>query len=411
MRRLVGAVAFAVACGGSSGESRPDSQPDAESCTPYDAFDQSFGVRGFAIAPATAPYVLTADAVVLPDDRFVLVGRSSLAPHKFVLARYLVDGSLDPSFGTDGIAVHTFSTTGNGSEPWSIGLAPDGKLVVSGWIDGYAIARFNSDGSLDTTWPNGYVMAPAGERIVADANGIVTVSVNVSASPKEVVIARVTYAGELDTTFGSGGVVRDTIGGASPLQVRTFALAPDGRVIVAGVLETGALFMRRYSAQGVVEPSFPASQLAADVGVAAIQVLASGRIILALGKTIINEPTPGVLVGVAALTATGSLDTSFGQTGYGWSGRLMDTRATDLAVSSTGKITLTGVTAGGSQFMAARFGADGAPDLCFGDQGVGFGVTGESPASVIDSHDRITLAGSQYVDPINTRLVVSRVAP
>jgi hypothetical protein len=68
-------------------------------------------------------------------------------------------------------------------------------------------------------------------------------------------------------------------------------------------------------------------------------------------------------------------------------------------------------TAGGSRMMAARFTQNGAPDTCFDDDGIGFGITAESPAAVIDAMDRITMVGHQYADPINTRLVVARVAP
>ena len=146
------------------------------------------------------------------------------------------------------------------------------------------------------------------------------------------------------------------------------------------------------------------------VSVSAIHVLASGRILLALTR-IANDPMPGTYVGVAALNPTGTLDTTFGDMGYAWSARFMDTRTSDIVVASTGVITLTGTTEGGSRLMAARFTSSGAPDTCFDDDGVGFGITAESPAAVIDAMDRITMVGHQYADPINTRLVVARVSP
>jgi len=367
-------------------------------------------MSGSLVAADSVPYIMTADAVSM-DDGFVVVGRTAFAPHKFALARYRTDGSFDTSFGVGGIAQQQLGPgTGNGDEPFAIARAPDGKLVVSGWSDGPVVARFNADGALDTGFQQGFVRVPTFEHVGAYATGIIVAGVDNMASPSEAVVARLQHDGNLDATFATGGVIRDNVGNGSPIQLNAFALAPDGTVLVAGISTAGSRYLRRYTAQGMPDATFTPPTLNPTVSVSAINVLASGRILLALTR-IASDSMPGTYVGVAALTQTGALDTSFGDMGYAWSARFMDTRPSDLVVASTGVITLTGTTEGGSRLMTARFTPNGAPDTCFDDDGVGFGITAESPAAVIDAMDRITMVGHQYADPINTRLVVARVSP
>lgn len=405
MRSLIGWVLAAAACGG--GSEMADAPP---SCTPHGAWDVSFGMNGSLVAADSVPYIMTADAVTM-DDGFVVVGRTAFAPHKFALARYRTDGSFDTSFGIGGIAQHQLGPgTGNGDEPFAITRAPDGKLVVSGWSDGPVVARFNADGALDTGFQQGFVRVPAFEHVGANTTGITVAGVDNLANPSEAVVARLQHDGNLDATFATGGVMRDNIGSGSAIQLNAFTLAPDGTILVAGLTTTGSRYLRRYTAQGLPDATFTPPTLDPAVSVSAIHALASGRILLALAR-IASDPVPGTYVGVAALTQTGTIDTSFGDMGFAWSARFMDTRATDLVLASTGVITLTGTTEGGSRLMAARFTPSGAPDTCFDDDGVGFGITAESPAAVIDAMDRVTMVGHQFADPINTRLVVARVSP
>ena len=410
MRSLIGCVLAAAACGGGSEISDAPAADAPPACTPHGAWDMSFGVNGCIVATDSVPYILAADAVTV-DDGLVVAGRTAVAPHKFALARYRTDGSFATNFGVGGVAQQQLGPgTGNGDEPFAIARAPDGKLVVSGWSDGPVVARFTSDGALDSGFQQGFVRVPAFEHVGANVTGIVVAGVDNMTNPGEAVVARLQHDGNLDPTFATGGVIRDNVGNGSPIRLDAFALAPDGSIVVAGLSTSGSRYLRRYTAQGVPDATFTPPTLDPAVSVTAIHVLASGRILLALTR-IASDPMPGSYVGVVTLTQSGTIDTSFGDMGYAWSARFTDTRATDLVSASTGAITLTGTTEGGSRLMAARFTPSGAPDTCFDDDGVGFGITAESPAAVIDAMDRITMVGHQYADPINTRLVVARLSP
>jgi uncharacterized delta-60 repeat protein len=406
MMRSVGVVVLGVAAACGGGSETTDAPP---SCTSHGAWDPSFGMNGSVVAADSVPYIMTADGVAM-DDGFLIVGRTAFAPHKFALARYTADGSFDQSFGIGGIVQHQLGPgTGNGDEPFAIARAPDAKLVVSGWSDGPVVARFNANGTLDTGFQQGFVRVPAFEHIGANPTGIIVAGVD-NANVGEAVVARLQHDGNLDATFATGGVMRDDIGNGTPIQLNAFALAPDGSTLIAGISTTGVPYLRRYTAQGARDSTFTPATLDPTVYVSAIHVLANGRILIALTR-IANDSMPGTYVGVAALDPIGALDATFGNMGYAWSARLMDTGVSDVVVASTGTITLTGTTEGGSRMMAARFTPNGTPDTCFDDDGIGFGITAESPAAVIDAMDRITMLGHQYADPINTRLVVARVSP
>src|SRR5207247_301788 len=99
-----------------------------------------------------------ADSVaVQPDGKIVVAGgtRDASSNDAFALARYNADGSLDTSFNGTGKV-----TTAIGSDDFADGVAlqPDGKIVAAGYsYDGgssydFALARYNADGSLDTSF-------------------------------------------------------------------------------------------------------------------------------------------------------------------------------------------------------------------------------------------------------------------
>src|SRR5262245_59503870 len=75
------------------------------------------------------------------------------------MARYNTDGSLDTSFGTGGEVVTDFG--GYFGAGRAVALLTDGKIVVAGAGGGadFAVVRYNSDGSLDASFGSGGVVA------------------------------------------------------------------------------------------------------------------------------------------------------------------------------------------------------------------------------------------------------------
>jgi uncharacterized delta-60 repeat protein len=88
------------------------------------------------------------------DGKIVAAGFAG-SDFDFALARYNTDGSLDTTFGGDGKVTTDFAGSGSRDEAHAVAIQGDGKIVaaglavVSGIFD-FALARYNTDGSLDT---------------------------------------------------------------------------------------------------------------------------------------------------------------------------------------------------------------------------------------------------------------------
>ena len=195
--------------------------------------------------------------VVQPDDEVVAGGYtisvSSRGNPKFALARYLTDGSLDPSFGGGDGKVITDFTSGL---DYVSGLALDasGDVVAAGEAgtrsghDTAALARYTPAGVLDTTFGgDGKVTtdygpfgdAAIGVAVDSSTQDLVTAgAIGLGGSNPRFAICRYTPAGLLDTTFGTGGKVFTDFG---PHQdyANAVALQSNGRIVAAGVAGRG----------------------------------------------------------------------------------------------------------------------------------------------------------------------------
>ena len=124
---------------------------------PDGSLDMSFGVGGSIVDDTAAGH----DVVQLPNGQYLVAGKllTSGAPGgESFLARYNADGSLDTSFGVDGKVVGAAQYyTGVQS---FIAIDGDGKIVVGGsslepdqpFVPGFSVVRYNEDGSLDTSF-------------------------------------------------------------------------------------------------------------------------------------------------------------------------------------------------------------------------------------------------------------------
>ena len=192
-----------------------------------------------------------AAAIILQsDNKIVAVGSSTdnfWFSYDFALARYNPDGSLDGDFGTDGKVMTDFA----GSDyAQAVALQQDGKILVSGVSDGSSIlVRYNPDGSLDETFGvegeasgssgsggrTGTVSGAlnSGRSLAVQYDGMILLG---GASGNDFGLARYTEAGELDASFGAGGVVTTDFGGIAD-QLAALSLQQDGKAVAAGVTD------------------------------------------------------------------------------------------------------------------------------------------------------------------------------
>ena len=185
------------------------------------ALDPAFGDGGVVTLPSTALLgdATVQDLAVQPDGRIVTVGRARSGFTTAVgVARFLPDGSPDPTFGTNG---QVLVTAAQGAAGHALALQSDGRLVVAGTayqggLDRLLQLRLDTDGSVDATLgTNGrqIVTGAAGHHTVSRAavrpDGRIVVSGQASgAHPGTLLLARFTPDGALDPNFGDGGLVR-----------------------------------------------------------------------------------------------------------------------------------------------------------------------------------------------------------
>ncbi|QQR84992.1 MAG: hypothetical protein IPJ76_10200 [Flavobacteriales bacterium] len=152
-----------------------------------------------------------------------LVGTSPFDPYFMALARFLPDGDPDPAFGTNGLALHpTISTSHlggpDGFKDWSMVRRPGGGFLVGyGAHDGDtrpSIAAFNEDGSIDLTYGTDGIFQvtgsnPVGSGLWMDDDGSVLLfhrQSNITNGPGA--ILRLTPGGQPDAGFGTNGVLQ-----------------------------------------------------------------------------------------------------------------------------------------------------------------------------------------------------------
>ena len=371
--------------------------------------DTSFGGTGVVTVPYAHLNCTARGVAVQPDGKIVTVGGTTdgapNGPYAMALARLNPDGTLDTGFGSGGMVDAAIPNAEGGD----VGLQSDGKIVVAARpFANFVLARFASDGSLDTSFGTG------GTATADCGNGTVHGRLAVAPDDKLLVAAgtcvlRFTPDGALDTTFGAGGIVSLTQLGTVGL-----ALQPDGKIVLAA--EDGglaALDLVRLGVDGVFDEGFGSHGIAAmdltpnfgKLEGAALQP--NGRIV---GVGIDNN---GGDFTVARYLANGKADTSFGADGIVET-TVSESEAQFVVVQDDGKPLVVGAfshhvfaTIFSLAVPVARYDADGTLDPTFGTGGMQtylagpFG-TGGIPGSVRLQADGKAVIGATNLDTVNT---------
>lgn len=391
------------------------------------------GGRSSAVAVTTQVSLVgssEAKAVAIQKDGKIVVAGSACGSKDsttgkctnwdFALVRYDADGNPDTSFDTDGIV--TTDIGGKHNIAYSMAIDSSNRIVVAGFVgDGngnndFALARYNSDGSLDPSFGtngNGIVMTDFdGKNDVAyalalDANDNIVVAgfsgtpsqgqayiFFDSAETKEIIfgtglnltqakfaVARYIGAdGTLDPTFDTDGKVTTSIG--SNISIARAIALQNGKIVVAGYAggsSNSNFALARYETGGELDNSFGPSGAVTTIivpeknsGALAVAIQQDGKIVAA-GNV---ESDPGNTdFALARYNADGSPDASFSAGGKTTTrlGQGGNASAYTIALQGDGKIVAVGTASNGTDndFAVVRYRNDnGSIDNGFGWGGV-----------------------------------------
>jgi uncharacterized delta-60 repeat protein len=439
-----------------------------------DPLDPTFGDGGTVRNNFGSGFQSITDVKVLSDGKLLTAGyvNGYSQYSDFNAARYNADGTLDTSFGSGGLAAVDFK--GGDDQAWAAAVQPGsgGKIVLAGsaYVSGisrFGAVRLNLNGTLDATFGGktggGKVTASPSNRydsyaysmaMLPDGSGkfvLAGLTMNLGSNASgSISLARFNADGTLDTTFGNKGTTLSTISasyfGGSTVHEINVAVDASGRIVVAGTTANTPkkdFMVARFNPNGSLDTAFGA----AGTGVVTTDISGTGgqddAYSLALqgdGKILVgglSEPPNAVSFATALVryTPDGRLDTTFDgdgiATAYSVPGYVPQSEADALVVQPDGKIVAAG--RGGYAttrpdgtlndetviVVAMRFNPDGSLDTSYGPSGAGvmtsLGYNAEVSAMALQPDGRTVVAGKMNTATLQyfalTRFTASSAAP
>lgn len=257
------------------------------------SFDTGFGSGGIVTTPIGAENDEARNVAIQSDGKIVVTGYSTNASHNtdFVVVRYTASGSLDGSFGTGGI-VTTDINNFDMAEGIAINSAT-GAITVAGTSNGdsqdpnystsgsgdFTVVRYTSGGALDGTFGVGGIATfdigsatydEAHSLAVQSDNKLIVAGITKRGGNGDVAVVRLTTAGALDGTFGTGGkAIENYVGFNSDDDCHSVALQSDGKIVVGGSVDAFSspkpfgFMLMRFTAAGALDPTFDSDGKAA----------------------------------------------------------------------------------------------------------------------------------------------------
>jgi uncharacterized delta-60 repeat protein len=341
--------------------------------------------------------------------RFVLPGVLALGLIFTAEIAQAAAGQLDATFGSKGVVSVNFNSQ---FLPGDVIEQPDGKILVSNAYFPFQVVRFNSNGTLDTSFGSGGVTNPFAPNNNPSSAGALALQTNgqilVVAGGGSVV--RLNSNGSLDTSFGNGGLT-------SPPSVPTgfgfsagpILVEPNGKILLGGTAsEIGyrrdifQTVLAQYEFNGSPDPTFGnggSIQVAGSQGETTMALLTSGDIVTVNWAAIAQfsptgAPIPSVIGGVVAVIAGSAFGTEaiepsgkyvLSEVFNAASGRCHDNNTEVIRYTATGAVD--------STFSRPLFNFAGV---------VGCGVSDAASGVAIQADGKVVLAGDHSVTSTST---------
>jgi uncharacterized delta-60 repeat protein len=204
--------------------------------------DSTFNNTGIVTTPIGSDNDWGTSVAIQPDGKIVVGGRSSNNNNDgFAIVRYTITGALDSTFNNTGIA--TTSLSSGDDWAYSVVLQPDGKIVAAGSSDygrNFAVVRYTVTGTLDSTFNHTGIVTTSidhsgeGAGVALQPNGKIVIGGYSSNNIGNFcfAVARYQSDGTLDTTFNHTGILTTPIGFSAGGDA--MAIQSDGKIVVAG---------------------------------------------------------------------------------------------------------------------------------------------------------------------------------
>ena len=340
--------------------------------------DASFGTNGRQIVDVDGGSESLPTILLPADGKIIVVGYRVVTGQTvrgIVLTRLNSNGSFDTTFGANGKVITTFESPGK----VAANLQADGKIVVVGNWSGsaFSVARFNSDGSLDNSFgTNGVIQnnitgnTGISYAVAFQTDGKILVGGLITNSPSntgDFIVFRYLTNGAIDTTFNGNGYSRVDFNNLRD-AAQSLAVQPDGKIVAAGLATisntNGNVFgVARFNSDGSLDSSFGTNGKVAALPVNAfidqindrypLILQPNGKIVVGRTRFINDNQNSGKQSNIARFNNDGSFDTTFGA-----GGQIATTQLAtlgDLALQTDGKIVAAGSGLNNGSAVTARY--------------------------------------------------------
>ncbi len=381
--------------------------------------DTTFGTDGIVTTQVSTTYNFGMATVVQPDGKIIVAGYAGTpATYKAAVVRYNTDGSLDNSFGNAGKLTIPIGTAK--SYATDVVLQDDGKIVLGARtydnVSGnFALVRLNEDGSFDSSFgTNGIVIASTGGNdvsasiLIADDGKILLAG----DSDNSFSVAKFNSDGSLDTSFGINGWAITVFDNASSF-IQQIAFQNDGKIVMGGFVVNSVgryqMAAARMNPDGTLDNGFGVGgKLFFNIGIdqdfaTALAIQSDGKILLGGHTYITSNPRLSYDFAVVRLDTDGDFDTTYGTNGVATAQIVDEANYTNgMIIQSDDKVVLAGRTVKIMDYDLAmvRFDTEGNLDTTFGNDGkVSTDVNGREDhgyAIALQPDNKIILAGYSY---------------
>ncbi len=334
---------------------------------PNGQLDTSFAGSGTLATALDSDSAAGLALAIQPDGKIIVGGYSG---DNFALVRYRGDGTLDPTFGNSGIVTTKLGSAD--SQVNALALQADGRIIAAGYAfnatnnKDFAVVRYLANGSLDPSFGSNGMVLTAIDDGLDEVNGlaiqsdgkIIAAGIAVATAPvidANVALARYLPDGTLDLGFGFNGKVIASLPASGYNEVaNAVALQPDGKIVIAGEVapldssvqdeRASDFLIMRFRDDGTLDPAFQGGAVRTyferyrdSAKALAIQpdnrILTAGFAITEMGNFVIS---------IVRQESDGRFDTTFGSSGRVVTSASSDLYAHALALQADGKFVVAG---------------------------------------------------------------------